>query len=131
MNNEQIKKELHELVDGLDIEAASKDVAARIGGNGGFFCLSYSTIEHVTNLLKSHQTHKENPLKKKLIDMGFVKKSDARYIFEKNNITVYFCLERKICTIIHGDNKFCNDSDNHNQIFADIAYLESRIKWVQ
>jgi hypothetical protein len=121
MNKEQIKQELHELVDGLDVNAASIDTV--------YIDHFFALIDGIKMLLLKHQkSKKEKTLEQKLVDANFVKLSNAVYCFVKKDITVKIFPQTNLCAIIPSDNLLFNDYDNHDQIFADIAYLESRVK---
>ena len=133
MNNDKIKQELQYLIDNLDYNKASNYIAMMME-NGK----TYTVIELIKEKLLYCQKTKEKTLEQKLIEAKFNNKclGGSGYScyhnkiclvlisYEEKTAKISYCLdseENGICFIV-------NKINDHDQIFADIAYLESRIK---
>lgn len=171
MNKEQVKQELHALIDNLDVEKATNCIAMMMNNGYSltvidvvkeklFMCQKpkaktyWNTrcIEQIFHSCQKNKLHcqkpKEKTLEQKLIDAGFeqlmIRLEDGlvgyanincAVIIDKIKSNVRVCYNLYHIYDIHPlqnhDGKtlgLTSNVDNHDQIFADIAYLESRIK---
>jgi hypothetical protein len=129
MNKEQIKQELHELVDGLNEQFFKKELISRGSIYDPINRVRYP-FKDALDILQSYQKPKEKTLEQKLIDAGF-EPSAFKNIYYKNNIYVFLTNNNVKISYRLKSQKCCDlisNVDDHNQIFADIAYLESRVK---
>lgn len=133
-NNDSIKAELHNLVDGLDIAEMKKQYSIQhfiSRGNDITNCVD-TLFDDIHYWLTSFQKPVEKSLEEKLKEVGF---EDYRFnpvtSFKRGNIKVIYDGTR---TIVSHDNSsiqtrddslICN-SDDHEQVLRDIRFLESR-----
>jgi hypothetical protein len=123
MNNDKIKQELHELVDNLDYNKASNYIAMMMKDGK-----TYTVINLIKEKLLYCQKPKVKTLEQKLIDAGFKQSRSFNNIYAKNKINIWLAAHNEFVeTSCGADRLRCNLND-HDQIFADIAYLESKIK---
>jgi hypothetical protein len=148
MSHDKTKQALHELINNLDDKIFTSDVAL-----SDYYLRN--AIGLFIQILKNNQKPKEKTLEEKLIDYGFEMNPDSErsyidflglyrsnlFIHQKSDIVVRICgdtsrvliglfsaIKKSVC--FDGKERYLFESkyDNHDQIFADITYLESRIR---
>lgn len=126
MSNEQIKQELHELIANLAF-----DVTTKANNGGQFIGAKYSPIQCLLFILRNNQKPKEKTLEEKLIDadfkLVFENTSEKRFLKKHIEIHIHPIINHySIYSYLKFPNVLYGDLKNHDQIFADIAYLENR-----